>query len=126
VVYDPKAFIPHAASRRQTFVHCEQFPVAATRRCMARVSVPLWRISLSAPLPVIALVGHYPTNKLIGRRLIPKQIVTFFTQGKALRPCGITPSFKGLFPHFRVDSYALLTRLPLSLVPRCHSPLAQV
>jgi hypothetical protein len=25
---------------------------------------------LSRPLPVVALVGHYPTNKLIGHRLI--------------------------------------------------------
>ena len=38
------------------------FPTAATRRCMDRVSVPLWGATLSGPLPVIALVGHYPTN----------------------------------------------------------------
>ena len=61
-VYNPKAFIPHAASRRQTFVHCVRFPVAATRRCMGRVSVPFWGYTLSRPLPVVALVGRYPTN----------------------------------------------------------------
>ena len=38
------------------------FPTAATRRCMDRVSVPLWGATLSGPLPVIALVGHYLTN----------------------------------------------------------------
>ncbi len=28
---------------------------------------------LSHPLPIVALVGHYPANKLIGRRLILRQ-----------------------------------------------------
>ena len=27
----------------------------------------MWLIILSDQLPVVALVGHYPTNKLIGR-----------------------------------------------------------
>ena len=80
VVYNPKAFIPHAASRRQTFVHCARFPVAATRRCMGRVSVPFWGVTLSRPLPVVALVGHYPTNKLIGRRLLLRRTVKSFTR----------------------------------------------
>ncbi len=66
-VYDPKAFIPHAASLRQTFVHCAIFPTAASRRSLGRVSVPMWLIILSDQLPVVALVGHCPTNKLIGR-----------------------------------------------------------
>ena len=61
-VYDPRAFILHAASLRQTFVHCAIFPVAATRRCTARISVQLWLIDLSVQLPVIALVGLYPAN----------------------------------------------------------------
>ena len=58
----PKHFILHAASLRQTFVHCGRFSTAATRRCMGRVSVPSVRVSLSAPLDVIALVSHYLTN----------------------------------------------------------------
>ena len=61
-VYDPKAFIPHAVSLRQAFAHCAIFPVAAIRRCIARVSVLLWLTDLSVQLPVIALVGLYPTN----------------------------------------------------------------
>ncbi len=61
-VYDPKAFIPHAASLRQTFVHCAIFPTAASRRSLGRVSVPMWLIILSDQLPVVALVGHYPAN----------------------------------------------------------------
>ena len=50
---------------------------------MARVSVPLWGSSLSAPLPVIALVGHYPTNKLIGRRpILRRAVMPFLLQSR--------------------------------------------
>ena len=65
-VYNPKTFIPHAASLRQAFAHCAIFLTAASRRSLARVSVPVWLIVLSDQLPVVALVGRYPTNKLIG------------------------------------------------------------
>ncbi|MDB5239172.1 MAG: hypothetical protein JWO00_507 [Candidatus Parcubacteria bacterium] len=58
----PKHFILHAASLRQTFVHCGRFSTAATRRCMDRVSVPSVGVTLSGPLGVIALVSHYLTN----------------------------------------------------------------
>jgi hypothetical protein len=77
-VYNENAFIPHAASRRQTFVHCVRFPVAATRRCKARVSVPFWGNMLSHPLPVVALVSHYLTNKLMGRKPFPRRTVKSF------------------------------------------------
>ncbi len=61
-VYNPKTFIPHAASLRQACAHCERFETAATRRCEGRVSVPLWVIILSDHLLVKALVGRYPAN----------------------------------------------------------------
>ena len=61
-VYVPKDFIHHAASLRQTFVHCGRFSTAASRRSKGRISVPSVGVSLSAPLSVIALVGRYPTN----------------------------------------------------------------
>jgi len=67
VLYAPKGFFEHAVSLDQAFAHCPRFSTAATRRCEARISVPLLGITLSRPLPVIALVGHYPTNKLMGR-----------------------------------------------------------
>ncbi len=35
---------------------------AASRRSRVRVSVPVWGVTLSGPLPVLALVGRYPTN----------------------------------------------------------------
>jgi len=65
-VYNPRAFIPHAASLRQAFAHCAIFLTAASRRSLARVSVPVWLIVLSDQLPIVALVGRYPTNKLMG------------------------------------------------------------
>ena len=61
-LYDPKAFIAHAASLRQGFPHCAIFPTAASRRSLDRVSVPVWLIVLSDQLTIVALVGHYPTN----------------------------------------------------------------
>ncbi len=61
-LYDPKAFITHAAWLRQAFAHCAIFPTAASRRSLDRVSVPVWLTTLSGQLPVFALVGCYPAN----------------------------------------------------------------
>ena len=72
-VYNPRAFIPHAALLRQAFAHCARFPTAASRRSLGRVSVPVWLIVLSDQLPVDALVSHYLTNKLIGRETLLKR-----------------------------------------------------
>ena len=71
-LYTPQSFFDHAALLRQTFVHCAKFLTAAFRRSLGRISIPVWLIILSDQLPIIALVGHYPTNKLIGRRPILK------------------------------------------------------
>ncbi len=70
VLYNPQAFFTHAALLDQAFAHCPIFPTAASRRSLGRVSVPVWLIILSDQLPIVALVGRYPTNKLIGRGLI--------------------------------------------------------
>ena len=93
-VYNPKALILHAALRRQTFVHCVRFPVAATRRCMGRVSVPFWGDVLSHPLPVIGMVGYYPAICLMGDRLINRRAVKRF-HPEVL--CGISSSFDEVF-----------------------------
>ena len=61
-LYDPKAFITHAAWLGQACAHCPIFPTAASRRSLGRVSVPVWLIILSDQLRVFALVGRYPTN----------------------------------------------------------------
>ncbi len=69
-LYDPRAFITHAALLHQGFPHCAIFPTAASRGSLDRVSVPVWLIILSDQLPIVALVGLYPTNKLMGRNPI--------------------------------------------------------
>ena len=71
-VYNPKAFFLHAVSLRQAFAHCARFPAAASRRSGGRVSVPLCPFVLSHRIPVYDLVGHYPTNYLIGRKPVPE------------------------------------------------------
>ncbi len=71
-LYNPKAFITHAALLRQAFAHCARFPTAASRRSLDRVSVPVWLIILSDQLPIVALVSRYLTNKLMGREPIPR------------------------------------------------------
>jgi hypothetical protein len=61
-LYNPKAFFTHAALLRQPFGHCAKFPTAASRRSLGRVSVPVWPVALSGRLPIVALVGRYPSN----------------------------------------------------------------
>ena len=69
-VYIPKDFVLHGASLDQAFAHCPIFVTAALRGGPGSVSVPMWRANLSVPLPVVALVSRYLTNKLIGDRLL--------------------------------------------------------
>ena len=85
-VYEPKSFILHAASLRQTFVHCAKFPTAASRRSSGRVSVPIWLVILSDQLPVIGLVSHYLTNNLIGHRPLSKRIAALVLLPHAVLP----------------------------------------
>src|SRR5213594_2734396 len=118
-VYGPKPFIPHAASLHQAFAHCEKFSTAATRRCLDRVSVPVWLVVLSDQLAVVALVGRYPANKLIARELLPKR-KTFL-----IRPCdpvgtsGNSTGFPVLFRTSGQIAHVLLTRSPLGLHHSC-------
>ncbi len=72
-LYNPKAFITHAALLDQAFAHCPIFPTAASRRSLDRVSVPVLLVVLSDQLTILALVGRYPANKLMVRGLIYKR-----------------------------------------------------
>ncbi len=112
-VYNPKAFIPHAASLHQGFPHCAIFPTAASRRSLGRVSVPVWPVALSGRLPVVALVSHYLTNKLIGRESIPhrKNFPPHAMRREVIS--GIRPSFPGLSQSGGQVTHVLLTRSPL-------------
>ncbi len=69
-----RGVVLHAAWLRQGFPHCARFLTAASRRSLARVSVPVWLIILSDQLWIVGLVRRYRTNYLIQRRPIPKRI----------------------------------------------------
>jgi hypothetical protein len=112
-VYNPKAVIPHAASLHQASAHCAIFPTAASRRSLGRVSVPVWPVALSGRLPVVALVGHHPTNKLIGREPIPDQKPFPPHTMRHAVISGISPRFRGLSQSPGQVTHVLLTRSPL-------------
>ena len=66
-LYNPKAFIVHAALLDPACADCPIFLTAASRRSLVRVSVPVWGIILLDPLVIVALVSCYLTNKLMTR-----------------------------------------------------------
>src|SRR5436189_2343375 len=71
MLYNPKAFIDHAASPGQACAHCRRSSTAASRRSLASVPVPVAQVVLSHLLDILALVGRYPANKLISREPLP-------------------------------------------------------
>ena len=114
-VYNPKTVFLHAALLHQGFPHCAIFPTAASRRSLGRVSVPMWPFNLSVRLPIVALVGRYLTNQLIGREAISKRIAPFpSARCRAVGLCGISSRFQLLSPSLRQVPHALLTRSPLA------------
>jgi hypothetical protein len=115
-VFTPhRGVIHHAAWLRQGFPHCAIFLTAASRRSLARVSVPVWLIILSDQLRIVGLVSRYLTNNLIRRRPIPQRPKAFIS-----RSCdhettyGISIGFPKLSRTEGQVAYALLTRSPLS------------
>ncbi len=62
------------------------------------MSVPVWGATLSGPLPVVGLVGHYPTNYLMGRssRPAPREFPDRFLV--PIGVCGISRPFGLLSP----------------------------
>ena len=114
IVYNPKTFVLYAASLRQSFLHCAIFPTAASRRSLGRISVPMWPFNLSVRLLIVTLVGRYPTNKLIRRKLIYQRITPFpLSSCDDYGICGISNDFSLLFPSNRQVAHALLTSPPL-------------
>ena len=118
-VYDPKAFIPHAALLRQAFAHCAIFPTAASRRSLDRVSVPVWPITLSGRLTIVALVGCYPANKLMVRELIYKRSLRLLWPRniRYVVLSGISTAFAELSRIRRQIIHVLLTLAPLYSSP---------
>ena len=121
-LYNPKAVFAHAALLRQAFAHCARFPTAASRRSLGRVSVPVWLIVLSDQLRIVALVGHYPTNKLIRRGPIPEQkpkLPFGATHLAGRASSGISVPFGTLSQSLGQVAHVLLTRSPLGLPLDC-------
>ena len=118
-VYNPKAFIPHAALLRQAFAHCAIFPTAASRRSLGRVSVPVWLIVLSDQLPVDALVGRYP-NQQADRPRGPPGAPEHFLGWPCGHPgiSGISQGFPWLSRSPGQVPHVLLTRSPLDNGPK--------
>ena len=109
------AFIVHAASLRHAFAHCGIFLAAASRRSLGRISVPMCPLTLSGRIPVIALVGPYPANQLMGRRPLLRRSRSSFppvspTYGTV---SGITLCFHRLSPSGGCVTHVLLTSPPL-------------
>ena len=116
-LYDPKAFLGHAALLRQASAHCAISLTAASRRSRARLSVPVWGTTLSGPLPVYALVSRYLANQLMGRRPLPGRIAPFHTQPlTSVCLWGISIPFETLSPRLGQVAYVLLTRSPLGFL----------
>ena len=115
-LYNLPAFIVHAASLRQAFAHCGIFLAAASRRSLGRISVPMCPFTLSGRIPVVALVGLYPANKLMGRRPFLRRSLSSFPHATPARVTlsGITRHFCRLSPSSGYVTYVLLTSPPLS------------
>lgn len=73
----------------------------------------MWPVALSGRLPVVALVGHYPTNKLIGRGLILHRRSFQPSPMRGTVLSGIRPRFQGLSQSAGQIAHVLLTRSPL-------------
>ena len=75
----------------------------------------MWPFNLSVRLPIVALVGRYLTNQLIGREAISKRIAPFPSEPCGpVGLCGISSRFQLLSPSLRQVPHALLTRSPLN------------
>ena len=91
-LYNLPAFIAHAASLRQGFPHCGIFLAAASRRSLGRISVPMRPFALSGRIPVVALVGPCPANKLMGRGPLLRRSRSSFDGRPPSLPChGVLP-----------------------------------
>ncbi len=101
-VYNPKAFILHAASLRQACAHCERFSTAASRRSLGSVSVPVWLTILSDQLPVSLgrPLPYQQADRTWAHLQVSGLAVPDFRQPRMRETTtlGISPVFTGLCP----------------------------
>jgi hypothetical protein len=79
------------------------------------MSVPVWGVTLSGPLPVVGLVSHYLTNYLMGRSPLVSPRRFLHNYLIIVNICGISSPFELLSPAKRQVCYVLLTRSPLCI-----------
>ena len=109
-VYNPKAFILHAAWLDQGCPHCPKFPTAASRRSLGRVSVPVWLRPatdrrLGEPLP------HQLANRASAAPIARGLAIPRFHPQVS---CGISHPFEQLSP--------TTGHVPMYYSPVRHSP----
>ena len=87
----------------------------------------MWPVILSDRLPIVALVGRYPANWLIGRELTPNRFTPFTPwRCRLVVSCGISTCFQVLSPCLGQIAHALLTRPPLEYPTFQPKPSARV
>ena len=79
------------------------------------MSVPVWGVTLSGPLPVVGLVSRYLTNYLMGRSPLLRPRKFLYELLIPVNVCGISNPFGLLSPVEGQVNYVLLTRSPLTL-----------
>ena len=122
VLYNPKAFITHAAWLDQACAHCPKFPTAASRRSLGRVSVPVWLIILSDQLQIAGLVSLYLTNYLICHRPLQtrkaRKSPAFILRSHAVL-IRLSPGYPPRLGTFRCITHPFAARRQVA--PRCRS-----
>ena len=87
----------------------------------------MWPFNLSVRLPIVALVGRYPANWLIGRESIFQRIAPLINLScDKLMLCGISVLFRTLSPSERQVTHALLTRPPLGFGKQAFQTLVRL
>ena len=107
-LYNLSAFFIHAASLRQTSVHCGIFLAAASRRSLGRISVPMCPFTLSGRIPI-------PPQQANGTQAHPRAepwLLSLFRHSRSASS-GITRYFYRLSPSRGQVTHALLTSPPL-------------
>ena len=88
----------HSGSPYRTGVQCKGFAPAAPRRARYLVSDTVSGFLLSQPVPIIGMVGRYPTVYLIGRsHVLRRRTVSDFLCSNMKAVSGISLSFPRVF-----------------------------
>ena len=103
----------HSGSHYHTFVHCKGFAAAAPLRARTLISVSFSGLGLSSPLLIFGLVGLYPTNNLISRRLILWRNLSRKARSSINPLSGISLSFPRLSQTIRQIIDVLLSLSPV-------------